>query len=63
MLPELQTESAGDGSLRSEFSSADDVMSLEETHALLERNRLLLADADLAPVPSFVHSQGHELLR
>jgi len=63
MLPELQMEAAGDGSLRAEFSSAENVMNLEETHALLARNRLLLDDADLALVPSFAHSQGHELLR
>lgn len=63
MLPEIQSEGAGDGSLHKEFSSADKVMNLEETRSLLERNRLLLEDGELPMIPAFAHAQGHELLR
>jgi UDP-glucose 4-epimerase len=50
MLPELQAgggeESAG---LKAEYSSADTVIPLEETAALLERHRLLVGQVTLPP--------------
>ena len=51
MLPELQTdveESATVG-LTKEFSSADTVMTLEETTALLAKNNLLIGQTEVVP--------------
>jgi FlaA1/EpsC-like NDP-sugar epimerase len=46
MLPELLSEDDSGGSdLDGEFSSADNVMSLEETEAMLQRNNLMLSQA------------------
>jgi FlaA1/EpsC-like NDP-sugar epimerase len=42
MLPELEAESVAAPSLRKEFSSADDLMSLAETAAMLEEHDLLI---------------------
>jgi UDP-glucose 4-epimerase len=44
MLPEVNVGSGGEGCLQREYSSADDVMSLEETVALLKRERLMVED-------------------
>ncbi|GAB4143979.1 MAG: polysaccharide biosynthesis protein [Planctomycetaceae bacterium] len=51
MLPELQSaaEESETVGLTKEFSSADTVMTLEETVALLEKNNLLVGQADIAP--------------
>ena len=54
MLPEICDDAAGDGSLRSEYSSCDNVMTLEETNTLLKTRRLLMDDV--------VH-EGMEVLR
>ena len=43
MLPELLTDEKSGSDLDGEFSSANHVMSLEETEAMLERNNLLLS--------------------
>ena len=61
MLPELQPDGSDESCLQGEFSSAENVMTLEETATLLERNNLLLEDT-VMPVLAEV-SQGHELLR
>ena len=48
MLPELQTvEEQGTIGLTKEFSSADTVMSLEDTIRLLEQNRLLIGQTNV----------------
>ncbi len=44
MLPELSHGSAGDGSVRTEYSSGDNVMSFEETVRMLQHRRLMLED-------------------
>jgi UDP-glucose 4-epimerase len=50
MLPELHTPELGDAiALNKEFSSADTVISLEETVQLFERNRLLPGQARTTP--------------
>jgi FlaA1/EpsC-like NDP-sugar epimerase len=61
MLPELQADETSDGCLHGEFSSAAKVMNLEETHALLQRNRLLVDDGQAELIPEF--AQVHEVLR
>ena len=45
MLPELRPESCAERCLRKEYSSADDLMSLEQTVELLVRHRLMVGDA------------------
>jgi UDP-glucose 4-epimerase len=52
MLPELRRRDATPGGLAKEYSSADDVMSLDETTHLLHEQRLMPEDvaADLAEV-------------
>jgi UDP-glucose 4-epimerase len=44
MLPEVGGLVPTSGCLAKEFSSSDEVMTLEQTHALLKRHRLLLED-------------------
>jgi FlaA1/EpsC-like NDP-sugar epimerase len=61
MLPELQADDTSDGCLQGEFSSAAKIMNLEETHSLLQRNRLLVNDEHAALAPEFAHA--HEVLR
>jgi FlaA1/EpsC-like NDP-sugar epimerase len=63
MLPELQVDGAGEACLKKEYSSADSVMTLEETAALLERNRLMVEDGPLPLIPAFAGPQEQELLR
>ena len=49
MLPELRSDDAVDSSssdLDGEFSSADHVMTLQETRAMLEQNNLMVSQAD-----------------
>lgn len=49
MLPELIDETGNDyGVLKKEFSSADRVLSLEETTELMKKHSLLIEDCDLA---------------
>jgi UDP-glucose 4-epimerase len=55
MLPELQTTHEQPGVLTAEYSSADHVMSLEETVDLLQHYDLMVGDAQ--------RSDGGELLR
>lgn len=55
MLPELQTTQEPPGALTAEYSSADHVMSLEETVELLTHYDLMVGDAK--------RSDGGELLR
>jgi UDP-glucose 4-epimerase len=56
MLPELQEGPASEGEvLTAELSSADTVVGFAETHALLQRHRLMVEDA--------VRLEGEELLR
>ena len=57
MLPELQTDAVGEVCLRKEFSSADDVMTLQETALLLERNHLQVEDGPLPLIPAFAGPQ------
>jgi FlaA1/EpsC-like NDP-sugar epimerase len=47
MLPELWDEDEAFKTLDAEYSSGDDVCDAQETHALLERNELLLEQGDL----------------
>ena len=63
MLPELQPDGVDEACLHSEFSSAGEIMNLDETRSLLERNRLLLEDEVPELVPVFASDQRHELLR
>jgi FlaA1/EpsC-like NDP-sugar epimerase len=63
MLPELQTDGGGETRLQKEFSSGDCVMNLEETRALLKKNRLFLEDGDTLNDPAFANPQRRELLR
>jgi FlaA1/EpsC-like NDP-sugar epimerase len=44
MLPEVCPDPTGDGCLQKEYSSGDNVMSLEETIALLKDRKLMLED-------------------
>ena len=44
MLPEMGGDAAGDGSLLNEYSSGDNLMTLEETKMLLKSRRLMLDD-------------------
>jgi UDP-glucose 4-epimerase len=44
MLPELCPENGGDGSVKNEYSSGDNVMSLDETVQLLQDRRLTVND-------------------
>ena len=44
MLPELCDDNAGDGTVRKEYSSGDDVMNLEETVKMLQDRRLTMED-------------------
>jgi FlaA1/EpsC-like NDP-sugar epimerase len=44
MLPEVCPDPSGDGCLQKEYSSGDNVMSLEETIALLKDRKLMLED-------------------
>ena len=44
MLPEVCNEPKGDGSLTREYGSGDEVMDLQQTHALLKARRLMLED-------------------
>jgi hypothetical protein len=46
MLPELRDDSEQVSGLSREFSSQDNVVSLQETAALLERHGLLVEQAD-----------------
>lgn len=56
MLPELQEAGrSGESSLKGELSSADTLISLSETIALLEKHRLMVDDTPVSP--------GDELLR
>jgi UDP-glucose 4-epimerase len=63
MLPELRGVNEERGCLTKEFSSADDVMTIEETAALLKAHKLMLEDGPAASVPAFAGSYSHELLR
>lgn len=53
MLPELADGTRFED-LKAEYSSADDVIDLEETVALLERNRLLVGQTSLAGAPELL---------
>ena len=44
MLPELRADTPGVAHLKKEYSSADDVLSFEETAQLLRRQRLMIED-------------------
>jgi FlaA1/EpsC-like NDP-sugar epimerase len=44
MLPEVCAGSIGDGSLRQEYSSSEDLMNMEETVNMLRRRHLMLED-------------------
>jgi FlaA1/EpsC-like NDP-sugar epimerase len=44
MLPEVCAGSTGDGSLKQEYSSSEDVMNMEETVNMLKRRHLMLED-------------------
>ncbi|HYG97513.1 MAG TPA: polysaccharide biosynthesis protein [Terriglobales bacterium] len=46
MLPEVCGERTGSGCLSAEYSSSDDVMTLEQTMALLKERRLMLKDVE-----------------
>ena len=54
MLPELRKDKKSKPVLTTEYSSADSVVSLEETRKLLDRHKLLIGQAKLA--------EGGELL-
>ncbi len=54
MLPEVCGDGSGDGSLEKEYSSADNIMTLERTRQLLHERRLMVED---------VQSLESELLR
>jgi FlaA1/EpsC-like NDP-sugar epimerase len=63
MLPELRADSDNGSSLLKEYSSEDCVLNPEGTKELLQRNQLLLSDADLLPAPAFAETPQRELLR
>ena len=63
MLPELCTDRASESCLQQEYSSEDCVLSQEGTKELLDRNRLLLDDANPPQVPAFAEIHQRELLR
>jgi len=44
MLPEIRDERQGTGVLAREYSSGDEIMTLEETRGMLEQRRLMLED-------------------
>jgi UDP-glucose 4-epimerase len=44
MLPELNNGNAGDGSVKTEYSSGDNLMTFEETVSMLQERRLTLED-------------------
>ena len=46
MLPEVCENTPGDGSLKKEYSSSDDVMDLPQTISLLKRERLMMEDVE-----------------
>jgi UDP-glucose 4-epimerase len=54
MLPEVCESAAAEGCLQHEYSSADDVMSIEDTVTLLKRERLMVEN---------MVEQGEEVLR
>lgn len=49
MLPEVSEDARGSGCLTTEYSSNDDVLDIDGTRALLERNGLLVADIVTSP--------------
>jgi UDP-glucose 4-epimerase len=63
MLPELCGHDVARGCLSKEYSSADRVMTLEQTAVMLRKQRLMLEDAPSATVPAFAGSYNRELLR
>lgn len=63
MLPEVCGDTVERGPLSKEYSSGDDVMTLEETAGLLRTHRLMLEDGPVAQVPAFAGSYSRELLR
>lgn len=63
MLPELRSDRGDESSLLKEYSSEDCVLSPEGTRELLERNQLLLDDANVSQAPAFAEIRGRELLR
>jgi UDP-glucose 4-epimerase len=63
MLPELRADRGDRSCLLKEYSSEDCVLSPEGARELLQRNRLLLDDANLMAVPAFAEIQQGELLR
>lgn len=46
MLPEVCESTPGDGSLKKEYSSSDDVMDFPQTVSLLKRERLMMEDVE-----------------
>jgi len=63
MLPEICGERKGSDCLTKEYSSNDTVMNLEETTALLKKNRLMFEDV-VVPAPNVFNGyQERELLR
>jgi FlaA1/EpsC-like NDP-sugar epimerase len=63
MLPEVCGDNVEPRCLSKEHSSADKVMTIEETAALLKTHQLMLDDGPAGPVPAFVGSYSRELLR
>jgi UDP-glucose 4-epimerase len=63
MLPEIYGERTGSGCLTKEYSSNDTVMNLDETTAMLKKNRLMLEDVAVPAPNVFGGYQGRELLR
>jgi hypothetical protein len=50
MLPELSGRGAGDGVLLKEYSSADAIMTMEETTSMLREHGLMPEDLEEEPV-------------
>jgi UDP-glucose 4-epimerase len=63
MLPEVCGDNVEPRCLSKEHSSADQVMTIEETAALLKMHKLMLDDGPAVPVPAFAGSYSRELLR
>jgi UDP-glucose 4-epimerase len=63
MLPEICGERTGNACLTKEYSSNDTVMNLEQTTALLKKNRLMCEDLVLPTPNVFSGYQERELLR
>jgi len=63
MLPEVCGDNIEPRCLSKEHSSADKVMTIEETAALLRTHKLMLDDGPTGSVPAFAGSYSRELLR